>query len=218
VATAGDTGHGDGYALMAMADSRWRGGDMTKLKTCIAAAAIAAGAVIVSAQTNGSPERFTAMAVNMARGGAGSVEIVVNRWSSDADREKLMSTLMTKGDSKLLDVLQQMPRVGYFRTPNSIGYDIHYARRMPLPEGGERVVLATDRRIGFWEAANQPRSIDYPFTIIELRLNADGEGEGKMSLATKIIPDKNSNTIVLENYDTQPVLLQSVKRERTSEK
>lgn len=191
---------------------------MTKLKTCIAAAAIAAGAVIVSAQTNGSPERFTAMAVNMARGGAGSVEIVVNRWSSDADREKLMSTLMTKGDSKLLDVLQQMPRVGYFRTPNSIGYDIHYARRMPLPEGGERVVLATDRRIGFWEAANQPRSIDYPFTIIELRLNADGEGEGKMSLATKIIPDKNSNTIVLENYDTQPVLLQSVKRERTSEK
>jgi hypothetical protein len=203
---------------MAMADSRWRGGDMTKLKTCIAAAAIAAGAVIVSAQTNGSPERFTAMAVNMARGGAGSVEIVVNRWSSDADREKLMSTLMTKGDSKLLDVLQQMPRVGYFRTPNSIGYDIHYARRMPLPEGGERVVLATDRRIGFWEAANQPRSIDYPFTIIELRLNADGEGEGKMSLATKIIPDKNSNTIVLENYDTQPVLLQSVKRERTSEK
>ena len=33
------------------------------------------------------------------------------------------------------------------------------------------MVLVTDRRIGFWEAANQPRSIDYPFTVIELRLN-----------------------------------------------
>lgn len=51
---------------------------------------------------------------------------------------------------------------------------------MPLPDGGERVVLVTDRRIGFWEAANQPRSIDYPFTVIELRLQADGEGEGKI--------------------------------------
>jgi hypothetical protein len=51
-------------------------------------------------------------------------------------------------------------------------------------------VLITDRRIGFWEAANQPRSIDYPFTFIDIRLNRDGEGEGKMSLATKVIYDK----------------------------
>ena len=54
-------------------------------------------------------------------------------------------------------------------------------------------MLVTDRRIGFWEAANQPRSIDYPFTVIELRLNSDGEGEGKMSIATKIIADKEDN-------------------------
>ena len=79
------------------------------------------------------------------------------------------------------------------------------------------MVLATDRRIGFWEAANQPRSIDYPFTVIELRLNKDGEGQGKMSLATKVTADKNSNTVVLENYDTQPVLLNSVRREKASQ-
>ena len=79
------------------------------------------------------------------------------------------------------------------------------------------MTLITDRRIGFWEASRQPRSIDYPFTVIELRLNGDGEGEGKMSVATKIIADKQSNTIVLENYDLQPVLLTSVKRERASQ-
>src|SRR5207244_11194829 len=64
----------------------------------------------------------------------------------------------------------------------------------PLPDGGERVVMTTDRYIGFWEAANRPRSIDYPFTLIELHINANGEGEGKMSLATKITADKESNT------------------------
>ena len=85
---------------------------------------------------------------------------------------------------------------------------------MPLPDGGERVVLVTDRRIGFWEAANQPRSIDYPFTVIELRLNRDGEGEGKMSIATKIIADKENNIVTLENFETQPVRLTNVKREK----
>jgi hypothetical protein len=189
----------------------------TGLKPILLASALVAGLGVVSlAQTNGSPERFTAMAVNMSRGGAGAVEIVVNRWSTEAERGKLMSTLMDQGDEKLLSVLQDMPRVGYFRTPNSVGYDIHYAHREPMPEGGERVVLATDRRIGFWEAANQPRSIDYPFTIIELRLNKDGEGEGKMSLATKVTADKNTNTVVLENYDIQPVLLNAVHREKAS--
>jgi len=183
-------------------------------------AVLAAGAAIGAAQTSGTPERFTALAVNMSnvgRTGAGTVEIVVNRWSTDAERDRLVSALLEKGPEKLLDTLQDMPRVGYFRTPNSIGYDLHYARRSPMPDGGERVVLATDRRIGFWEAANQPRSIDYPFTIIELHVNNDGEGEGKMSLATKITADKDSKTVILEDYATQPVLLQSVKRERKSE-
>jgi hypothetical protein len=173
----------------------------------------------VFAQTNGSPERYTATAVNMnARGGAatGTIDIVVNRWSTDAERDKLMKVLMDQGAEKLLDALQSMPRVGYFRSPNSVGWDLHFARRIPQPEGGERVVIATDRRIGFWEAANRPRSIDYPFTVIELRLNRDGEGEGKISVATKIIPDKENNIITLENYDIQPVQLTTVKRERAS--
>jgi hypothetical protein len=85
-----------------------------------------------------------------------------------------------------------------------------------LPDGGERVVLITDRRIGFWEAANQPRSIDYPFTVIELRLNRDGEGEGKMSIATKIMLDKKENMITLENYETSPVRLTNVRREKVT--
>jgi hypothetical protein len=169
---------------------------------------------ILSAQT---PERFTAAAINMNRGAAGTIEIVVNRWSTDGERDRLMSVMMEKGPDKLLDALQGMPRIGYFRTPNSIGWDLHFARKMPGADGGERVVLVTDRRIEFWEAANQPRSIDYPFTVIELRLNADGEGEGKMSLATKIIADKEANIVTLENFDLQPVMLSHVKHERASQ-
>jgi hypothetical protein len=183
---------------------------------CSATAALLIVSATGSAQVQSGPERFTAFAVDMDRSASGPVEIVVNRASTEGERDRLVQTLLDKGPDKLLDVLRDMPRVGYIRTPESTGYDIHYARRSPLPDGGERVVLVTDRRIGFWEAANQPRSIDYPFTVIELHLNPDGEGEGKISLATKITADQENKIVTLENYTTQPVLLQSVKRERSS--
>jgi hypothetical protein len=175
------------------------------------------GIALVAAQTHDGREKFTAFAANLdgtaiAPAGAGVVEIVVERYSTDAERDRLLKALMEKGPDKLLDTLQSLPRVGYIRTPNSIGYDLHYSRKAPLPDGGERVILATDRYIGFWEAANRPRTIDYPFTVIELRLNRDGVGEGKMSIATKITMDSEKKQIELENYGTQPVLLNNVHR------
>ena len=182
--------------------------------TLIVSAAVAIG----SAQTHGVRERYTACAVNLdsspvARQGAGTVELVVERWSTDAERDRLLTALVEKGPEKLLDTLQSLPRAGYIRTPNSIGYDLHYARKEPMDEGGERVVIATDRYISFWEARNRPRTIDYPFTVIDMRINREGVGEGKMSLATKITASKDKKQVELENYGTQPVLLQNIKRE-----
>jgi hypothetical protein len=161
-------------------------------------------------------DRYTAFAVNMGspgRAAAGQVEFVVERWSTDAERDRLLQTLFDKGPDKLLSTLQDMPRVGYLRTPNSIGYDIHFARKRPGEDGGEVITLATDRYINFWEAANRPRTIDYPFTVVEIRIDKNGEGEGKMSLATKITGNKEGKMITLENYQSQPVLLTKVKRE-----
>jgi hypothetical protein len=179
--------------------------------------ALAAGTLMVKAA---ALERYVALAVNLGGTpgptGAGTVEITIDRWSTDAERDLLIKTLIDKGPEKLLDTLQKMPRAGSIRTPNSIGYDLHYARKMPLDEGGDQIILATDRYIGFWEAANRPRTVDYPFTLIEMRVGKDGVGEGKMSLFTKIMYDKKKNQIVLEDYGSQPVLLTQVKRESTT--
>lgn len=189
---------------------------MTQLKPIIrltiSLASLAVAAVVVRAQTLGTPERFTAAAMNTSRGTAGNVDMQVDRWSSDAERDKLINALTTKGADKLLDVLQDLPVKGNFRAPGQLGWDIRFARHYPTEDGGERVVLATDRPIGFLEAANQPRSINYPFTVIEMQLNRDGEGQGTMSLATKVMLDKKKNMITLENFALQPVLLTQVKR------
>jgi hypothetical protein len=173
--------------------------------------------LIPAVQTADSHERYTALAVNMGSAPVRwkdlTVEMVVERWSTAAERDKLLGVAFdNKGSDKLLDTLQHMPKVGYIKTPDSIGYDLHFAQKSPGEDGGEHVTLATDRPIGFWEATNRPRTIEYPFTVVELRIRPDGEGEGKMSLFAKIIPDKRRKTIVLENYGTGPVVLQAVKK------
>jgi hypothetical protein len=178
-----------------------------------AAAVFAAASLAAGAQTSGSPERYSATIVNEPGRGTTPIQIAVDRWSTDKERDQLVSTLLDKGPEKLLDVLKDMPTVGFIRTPTSLAWDLRFARKTALPDGGEQVVLATDRPISFWEQAEQPRTLDYPFTVIELRLKPNGEGEGKLSLATKVIADKETNTVVLENYGTQPALIQAVKRE-----
>ncbi|MGH9144011.1 MAG: hypothetical protein ACRD2I_22965 [Vicinamibacterales bacterium] len=167
-----------------------------------------------SAQTMGTPERYTAAAININNGRADNIDITVNRWSSDKQRDTLMAVVQKKGVERLLDALQDMPAVGHFGAPGNLSWDIRFAREVAQPDGGERVVLVTDRRISFWEAAVRPRSIDYPFTVIELHLNRDGEGEGTMSIATRVIYDKAQNMITLENFQNQPVRLTNVKREQ----
>ena len=160
--------------------------------------------------------RFTATAISNAYPGPTGitpVDIVINRWSTEAERERLFTTLLERGPEKMLDVLRDLPRVGFIRTPNSLGYDLHYAGRTVTPDGAERMVIATDRPIGFWEAVNRPRTFDYPFTLIELHMGPDGKGEGKLSLATKITLDRDDRTIELENYSSQPVMLKDVRRE-----
>ena len=164
------------------------------------------------------PERFTAFAVNFdaPRGQLGQVvQIGVTRWSSDAERDRLMAVLVEKGPDKLLDAVQDLPSAGYIRTPDSLGYDLRFARRTVTDDGTEQITLVTDRFISFWEAANRPNSINYPFTVIELRIGPNGEGEGKASVATRITSDPRHQSIVLENYSAQPVVLQSVKREKS---
>lgn len=167
-----------------------------------------------SGQATGEKIRLTAFAVNMnaqsPSAASGQVEINIDRWSSDAEGQALVTTLREQGPEAALAALQKMRPVGTIRTPDTIGYDLRYAHRRPGEDGGTRIVIATDRPIGFWEAVNRPRSIEYPFTVIEIHLNTDGTGEGKMSFATKVTAG-DEHTIVLENYQTQPVLLQSVR-------
>jgi hypothetical protein len=105
------------------------------------------------------------------------------------------------------------PPVGRMNLPGQLGWDLQYAREQKGEDGGRRIFIATDRRVGFREAANRPRSIDYPFTLIELHLDKNDEGEGRASVATKVTWNKKLNHLELENYSSQPVMLKNVRKQ-----
>ena len=172
-----------------------------------------AGTIAGAAQTMGQPEEFNAVAIvnNNLGSGAGRVIMRVERWSTEAERTRLTAAL-EKGSDTLLDALRDQRSVGTIRTPDSLGYDLRYAYQEPGEDGGRRIVIATDRPIGFWEARNQPRSIDYPFTVIQMEIDKNGKGKGTLSFATKVLP--RGNVIMLENFATSPVMLTKVEAKR----
>ena len=118
--------------------------------------------------------------------------------------------------SSLTAALKKATTVGILWTSQSVGYSIKYAYRLPQADGSERIILATDRRVGAWSNLWTPKGAttvsDYEFSVIELRLNAKGEGEGKGVLTGKVAVDAAAKTIALEAYNTLPIILKGVKR------
>ena len=165
-------------------------------------------------------EAFAVNMSNIATGSNAIVQITINQWSTADERQRLITAMLEKGSKELLKQLQKAPSKGRFRIPTArrpdphhlaLGLDIRYAWQVPGQDGGRRIVLAFDRYIGFQEARSQPRTIDYPFSLIEIRVNSAGEGEGRFAVATKITFDKEKNQIELENYSSEPVRLNNVK-------
>ncbi len=113
--------------------------------------------------------------------------------------------------------LGKAPTLGYIWTNDVTGYSIKYAWHAPLPDGGERVILSTDRRLGAyapaWAPAGAAQPTDYEFTVFELRLDPKGAGEGKTSLTSKVVVEDDTKTVALEDYAAAPAILQNVKRE-----
>jgi hypothetical protein len=173
----------------------------------------------MAGQTHGDPEEFTAFAVSMgAYSGSGTAQLImtVNQWATQAERDAFFVTLKEKGAEALLEQLRRSKRVGSLRTPSTVGWDIRLALEEPGKDGGRRVMLLTDRPIGFSEATNRPITIDYPFTVIDMQIPPKGFGQGSLVIAAKIIPA--GKTVIIENFDTQPVQLNRIETRKLTKR
>ena len=187
-----------------------------------AAPAPAVAGTPTEAPTKKDPLRFSAFNVSMPTGMAGVTEIAIERWSTAAERTALLALVETAklgegGQRKLLNALQKVkPRTGYIRTPNSIGWDLRYAVENHMDDGTRQIVIVTDKPVSFGAAASGSDVLDYPFTLIEMRMKPNDKGEGKMLAATSI--SVKNNRLELENYGQEPVRLTSITEEEKKKK
>jgi hypothetical protein len=160
----------------------------------------------LGAQSHG--DQFVGTLVNLEEGASAPVVIHVDHYSSDSEVAKLKAILADKGPDALREALWNL-EAGYIRVGGGLGYPIAVARSKPDGKGGRVIRLMLDRPIAFRELVNNTRSVDYPFTYVELTLDKDGNGEGKMIAAAKV--SLVGNTVEIESLGTQPIKILQVK-------
>jgi len=142
------------------------------------------------------------------------LSVVVDRWSSDQERDRLLGVIGESGQARLLDAFWNVGRVSTMNWPGGLEYAVRYARRSARPDGGTDVVLVVERPLWMWWDA-KIGSTDYPFTVVQLRLDKEGKGEGRVSFGVPIGSDKAIG-VVLSDYAKAPAVLTDVRRERVN--
>lgn len=111
---------------------------------------------------------------------------------------------------RLSAAVKAAPTLGYIWTAGVTGYSIKYAWRSPAIAETERIVLVVDRRLDSQAADGALASAAAgaaSFTVIEMRIDRQGAGEGKTSLTSSVAIDTEAKTLALDGYAAAPALL-----------
>lgn len=195
--------------------------------TLVAAAWLASTPRLEAASTGAVIERFIARAPSDSDpAGASYIEIVIQRWSTDNERDDMGGTLLKSGPTALLGVVQKVLQrpVGVVVIPGIPGAgarvrtrqarNVVFARNVDTPKG-RQVIIATDQYLAFGEPTLNWSS-DYEFTLLDIRFGADGTGVGKLARPGKLIYNEDTKLIEIDDYAAQPVRLTEVRSEKPS--
>jgi len=178
---------------------------------CGVVLALAAGVVAVEAQEQVTFSGVVARMSGPLAGTTDRLQITINNWTTPDQRQALLTALADGGQEQLLTAMEKI-EVGFARFPDTTGWRLRYAWSFEV-EGTRVVRIATDRPIWFVEVADQLRTLDYPFGIIELRLDQDGKGEGEVFSAASVKFNQDG-VLEVESYGTGPQRLLSVTTSR----
>jgi len=183
-----------------------------KTKAVIAMIAIVfLSAAVYADDTTQVKETYNANAIALGQGLAGGLQITITRWTTDEERQALLTALVDQGQEAALKILGKQKETGFMRLPNSMGYRLYYAHQ--IQDGkNRRIVLATDRPVTMAEAWRNGRSLDYAITLVQLQLDENNKGEGTLLFAVKLKVDQEKKTLGVENYGSDPVMLKSVQK------
>ena len=165
-------------------------------------------------------ESFTANVMVMNTPGQQNASILtmnIYGWTSDEDREKVVDAIKeasadirNQSVRQVSTTLRKLGKAGYLFLMGERGWPIRYAREFET-SNGRQIILGLDRPVTFSEVYAGSQARDFDVTVIVLKLDSSGNGEGIASVGTELVWNEAEDKIGITNFSSQPVKLTSVR-------
>ena len=132
----------------------------------------------------------------------------IERLTSTQDVNRYLEELKRGGQNGLMKAIEGK-KVGSVQIGTNLARDANAI--WVTDEGeGKKITVLFDRWKGFGELRRGSRSLDYPFTYIEIFLDEKGKGEGTLIPAARV-RFKSPESIDVENFGIYPARLMNLK-------
>ena len=112
----------------------------------------------------------TAQGTSTQLGSQVSVKVIINRFSTEEERQQLIAAFKQGQSPGLVKALSKMQPVGRIAITGTLGYDLAYIRLIKTPNG-RTIRFATNRLIRFAEAYANTQSTAFDLTAGEFNLD-----------------------------------------------
>jgi hypothetical protein len=136
------------------------------------AAALLAAVTTAVPQGNGKSATIdaTAQGTSTQLGSQVSVKVIINRFSTEEERQQLIAAFKQGQSPGLVKALSKMEPAGRIAITGTLGYDLAYIRLIKTPNG-RTIRFATNRLIRFAEAYANTQSTAFDLTAGEFQLD-----------------------------------------------
>jgi hypothetical protein len=165
-----------------------------------------------SAQEKMAPEAYTGVAIGTGGSVGGKTigfDFRITSYTTDQEVQNFAQLLKDKGQNALTSALGKENK-GRINLVGTTGNDIAVARKRQ--QGDKTIItIVTARRMSFGEVYNSGRSVDYPYSFLQVTLDATGKGTGQIMAAAKIRFDKKSGQYEIESFGSQYIKATNVR-------
>jgi hypothetical protein len=142
--------------------------------------------------------------------------LTLERWTSDVEAQQYLSVLASEGQEGLMKAIRKN-NLGFIAATGQTRRDLLLVREAQI-EGKRRVIVAFERWIGFYEARGGYRSLDHPFSIMEIFFHEKGRGSGTFIGLAQLRLERDKKTeqmkLELENFGSFPAKVMGVMRRK----
>ena len=137
--------------------------------------------------------------------------LTISSYTPENDIRRFTDILRNEGRGDFWDALGKEKR-GSIQVGSQLALDLK-AVWVTQTEEGRKISALAERWLGFGELRRGTRSVDYPFTYIELWVEEDADVERTLFPAARV-RSKSGNTIEVENFGIYPARLTNIKQRK----